>query len=192
MAQVAALTPTCAPQGRGERVANRSDKPIPPYCRRLWPLKRRGRRSDGLEPSRRRKLTVRRILIQPEGVEVAARADETILQAARRAGVDLPHECGWGSCGVCKLTLVSGEIELVFPAAPAVNPRDARRGRILACQGRAISDLTIRRNPGDWVGPPIRCVEHRATLRSVEELAPEIRRFTFETEQPAAFLPGQM
>jgi toluene monooxygenase electron transfer component len=89
------------------------------------------------------------------------------------------------------LTLVSGEVELLFPGAPAVSPRDARRGRILACQGRAISDLTIRLNPGEWAGPPIRCVEHRAILQSVEELGPEIRRFTFETEEIAEFLPGQ-
>ncbi len=137
------------------------------------------------------KLTTRRIVIEPGGIEVAARADDTILQAARRAGVELPHECGWGSCGVCKLTLVSGEVELLFPGAPAVNPRDARRGRILACQCRAISDLTIRRNPGEWAGTVVRCVEHRAILQSVEEIGPEIRRFTFETEEPARFLPGQ-
>ena len=120
-----------------------------------------------------------------------ARADDTILQAARRAGVDLPHECGWGRCGVCKLTLVSGEIDLLFPAAPAVNPRDARRGRILACQGRAVTDLTIQLNPGEWQGPSIRCLEHGATLRAVEDLGPEIRRFTFETDAPAPFAPGQ-
>jgi toluene monooxygenase electron transfer component len=89
------------------------------------------------------------------------------------------------------LTLVSGEVELLFPGAPAASPRDARRGRILACQGRAISDLTIRLNPGEWAGTPIRCVEHRAILHSVEELGPEIRRFTFETKAIAEFLPGQ-
>jgi toluene monooxygenase electron transfer component len=136
-------------------------------------------------------LTTRRIVIEPDGIEIAARADETILQAARRAGHDLPHECGWGSCGVCKLTLVSGEVELIFPGAPAASPRDARRGRILVCQARATSDLIIRRNPGEWAGTPVRCVEHKATLKSVEELGPEIRRFSFETEAPAHFLPGQ-
>ena len=139
----------------------------------------------------RLELTTRRILIEPDGIEIAARADETILQAARRAGVDLPYECGWGSCGVCKLTLVSGEIELIFPGAPAFSQRDARRGRILVCQARATSDLTIRRNPGEWAGMPVRCVEQMATLRRTEELGPEIRRFTFETEHAAQFLPGQ-
>jgi toluene monooxygenase electron transfer component len=136
-------------------------------------------------------VTTRRILIEPDGFEIEANEGETILQAARRAGIDLPYECGWGSCGACKLTLVKGDTELIFPEAPAVNPRDARRGRVLACQSRAISDLVIRRSPGEWAGMPIRCVEHKATLRNVEELGPEIRRFTFETSEPAEFLPGQ-
>jgi toluene monooxygenase electron transfer component len=136
-------------------------------------------------------VTTRRIRIEPDAVEIEANEGETILQAARRAGVELPYECGWGSCGTCKLTLVEGEAELIFPEAPAVSPRDTRRGRVLACQCRAISDLVIRRPPGEWAGMPIRCVEHRATLRNVERLGPEIRRFTFETAEPAEFLPGQ-
>ena len=136
-------------------------------------------------------MTTRRIRIEPDAIEIEAIEGETILQAARRAGVELPYECGWGSCGTCKLTLVEGDVELIFPEAPAVNPRDARRGRVLACQCRAISDLVIRRSPGEWAGMPVRCVEHKATLRNVEVLGPEIRRFTFETAEPAEFLPGQ-
>jgi toluene monooxygenase electron transfer component len=135
--------------------------------------------------------TRRRIRIEPDAIEIEAMEGETILQAARRAGLDLPYECGWGSCGTCKLTLVEGEAELIFPEAPAVNPRDTRRGRVLACQCRATSDLVIRRPAGEWAGMPIRCSEHRATLRNVERLGPEIRRFTFETAEPAEFLPGQ-
>ena len=136
-------------------------------------------------------MTSRRIRFEPDAIEIDANEGETILQASRRAGIDLPYECGWGSCGTCKLTLVEGNVELIFPEAPAVNPRDARRGRVLACQCCAISDLVVRRAPGGWAGMPIRCVEHKATLRNIEELGPEIRRFTFETAEPAEFLPGQ-
>jgi len=39
------------------------------------------------------------ITIEPDGRQFVARPDETLLQAARRAGLTLPHECGWGSCG---------------------------------------------------------------------------------------------
>lgn len=130
------------------------------------------------------------ITIEPDGRQFVARPDETLLQAARRAGLTLPHECGWGSCGTCKVALVSGETELLFANAPAVSPRDARTGRILACQSMPRSDVTIRLSPtAPVLTLPSR--EQQAELVAVEELAPEIRRFTFRPEGGAVFLPGQ-
>lgn len=131
------------------------------------------------------------VTIVPDGPCFAARAGETLLEAARRAGVALPHECGWGSCGSCKVTLVSGETDLLFPDAPAVNPRDARRGRIVACQSMALSDVEIQLSPAAPPPLPVPDRAHLAELIAVEELAPETRRFTFRTEAEADFLPGQ-
>jgi toluene monooxygenase electron transfer component len=136
-------------------------------------------------------VTTRRIRIEPDGIEVEASEGETILQASRRAGVVLPYECGWGSCGACKVTLLEGRVELIFPGAPAVSPRDARRGRILTCQSRAVIDLRIARSPGDWPGTAMPCAEKTATLVAVEDLGSEIRQFTFETAAKVGFLPGQ-
>ena len=133
----------------------------------------------------------RQLRIEPDGVTIDAVEHDTLLQAARRGGVVLAYECGWGSCGACKVTLVEGQVELMYPGAPAVNPRDARRNRILACQSRAISDVTIARGPGEWSAPAPRCVEQQAILRDIEDLAPEIRQFSFETAEPVDFRPGQ-
>ncbi len=131
------------------------------------------------------------VTIEPDGRSFVARADETLLQAARRAGLVLPHECGWGNCGTCKVTLVSGQTELMFHGAPAVIPRDARTGRILSCQSMARSDLTIRLSPSAPSPLPLPSVEQDAELLSVEELAPDIRRFTLRPAVSADFLPGQ-
>lgn len=131
------------------------------------------------------------VTIEPDGTRFDARADETLLQAARRNGVALAHECGWGSCGTCKVTLVAGETALLFPAAPAIVPRDAKTGRILACQSLACSDLTVRRGPAAGPDLALPACEQVAELVSVEDLAPDIRRFTFRPEGPADFLPGQ-
>ncbi|XUM23129.1 2Fe-2S iron-sulfur cluster-binding protein [Bradyrhizobium oligotrophicum S58] len=133
----------------------------------------------------------RQLRIEPDGVAIDAADHDTILQAARRGGIALAYECGWGSCGACKVTLVDGQVDLIFPGAPAINPRDARRSRILACQSRAISDVTIARGPSDWSAPTPRCVEQQAILRGVDDLAPEIRQFSFETAEPIDFRPGQ-
>lgn len=132
-----------------------------------------------------------KIQIAPDGPVFEAQPGETILQAARRNGQILPYECGWGSCGTCKVGLVEGSVELIFKDAPAISPRDARRGRILACQCRPTSDIAITPPPGEWAGMPLPCHERTAELRAVEELAPEIRRFTFLVEGGADFLPGQ-
>lgn len=131
------------------------------------------------------------VTIEPDGTSFAARADETLLQAARRAGLALPHDCGWGSCGTCKVTLVAGQTELLFANAPAISPRDARTGRIVACQSMARSDVTIRLSPAAPPPLPLPSREQQAELTAVEELAPEIRRFTFRPEGGAEFQPGQ-
>ncbi|MBT9160408.1 MAG: Toluene-4-monooxygenase electron transfer component [Dehalococcoidia bacterium] len=132
-----------------------------------------------------------RIQISPDGPTFEALPHETILRAAHRNGQSLPYECGWGSCGTCKVELLGGSVELIFKDAPAITPRDARRARILACQCRPTSDITISLPSGEWAGTPLPCHERIAELSAVEELAPEIRRFTFNVEGGADFLPGQ-
>ncbi len=37
-------------------------------------------------------------------------ADDTLLRAGLRAGFGMPYECNVGSCGTCKMELVSGEV----------------------------------------------------------------------------------
>lgn len=115
---------------------------------------------------------------------------ERILAAARRAGVWLPFECGWGTCGTCKVTLVDGEVDLLFPDAPAIDRRDERRRRMLTCQTTPASDLTIKALK---VGPvderPTR--DHLAELVGFDEVGPQIRRFRFRLDSPARYRPGQ-
>lgn len=116
---------------------------------------------------------------------------ERILAAARRAGTWLPFECGWGGCGTCKVTVVEGDTELLF-AAPSVDPRDARRRRVLVCQSTPTSDLSIR--PGhtsDRPGPERPVRDHRGRLVAREELGPDLARFRFRLEADACFRPGQ-
>lgn len=75
--------------------------------------------------------------------EVAVAAGESLLQAARRQGVDIPYSCESGVCGTCEVTLVSGSV---------VGGADGD-GRVRACQARLASasvtvDLTRSRVTG--------------------------------------------
>ncbi|HZG28853.1 MAG TPA: 2Fe-2S iron-sulfur cluster binding domain-containing protein [Ensifer sp.] len=131
------------------------------------------------------------VTIEPDGRHFDTLSGETLLEAARRNGVALPYECGWGHCGSCKVTVVEGQTDLMFPAAPALTPRDQKLNRTVACQAMACSDLVIKLSPGEPQPPAIAARRQDAELIAVEELAPEIRRFTFCPEGGADFLPGQ-
>jgi len=45
----------------------------------------------------------------PDKVSIEAEAGESILEAARRAGVDIPTGCLRGSCQACEVELEDGE-----------------------------------------------------------------------------------
>ena len=132
------------------------------------------------------------VTISPSGQSFTARAGERLLGAARRSGVWVPFECGWGSCGTCKVTALEGTAELVFPGAPSWTERDVRRGRVLMCQSVATSDLTIKPyRVSDEPTPELATRDEVAELIKVEPLGPDITRFTFRLSGPVTYLEGQ-
>ncbi|MEY3669233.1 MAG: hypothetical protein RL258_628, partial [Pseudomonadota bacterium] len=48
--------------------------------------------------------------ILPSGKTFPVDPQETILEAALRAGIVLPYGCKDGACGSCKATLTQGEV----------------------------------------------------------------------------------
>jgi len=69
-------------------------------------------------------------------------ADETILQAALRQGIELPWGCGNGICGVCMSDIVEGELE--YPSPPlALFEEDEAMGKGLICVGLPRSDILL-------------------------------------------------
>lgn len=132
-----------------------------------------------------------RVTIAGSDASFEVRRGERILAAARRAGTWLPFECGWGGCGTCKVTVVDGETELLFDA-PSVDPRDARRRRVVVCQSTPKTDLSIRAGHTSTEPSPERPVrDHVGRLVARECLGPDLARFRFQLEADAAFRPGQ-
>src|SRR5689334_18284386 len=75
-----------------------------------------------------------------ESFEVAA--NDTILAAAERAKIKLPHECTLGGCGTCRIKLAQGAVRYEnFPMALSLE--EAEQGYALACQAQPTSDLVI-------------------------------------------------
>jgi ring-1,2-phenylacetyl-CoA epoxidase subunit PaaE len=60
---------------------------------------------------------------------------ETILDAAARAGIDLPFSCKAGVCSTCRTKLVKGKV--IMAENYALEDWELEQGFILACQSRA-------------------------------------------------------
>ena len=72
---------------------------------------------------------------------------ETVLEAAERAGLDLPFSCRAGVCSTCRTKVVRGEVEM--QQNYALTEEELEQGIVLACQARALTpelELTYDEN----------------------------------------------
>lgn len=83
------------------------------------------------------------ITLAKSGRSFPCRADQTVLAAARAAGIRLPHACTQGLCGSCKSRILSGEIERNQKGG--IREREMAQGLALLCCNRPLSDLVIDR-----------------------------------------------
>jgi ferredoxin-NADP reductase len=75
------------------------------------------------------------ITFSVSGVSAALPADQTVLEAAEGAGVEIPYSCRSGECGVCVTKLIDGEVTMAVETGLA--PSDKAEGYILACQAKS-------------------------------------------------------
>ena len=73
--------------------------------------------------------------------EVPVAEGEAILDAALRAGMDLPFACKGGMCSTCRAKLVEGSA--VMEANYSLEPWELEKGFILTCQARPTSDRVV-------------------------------------------------
>jgi ring-1,2-phenylacetyl-CoA epoxidase subunit PaaE len=65
------------------------------------------------------------------------RDEETVLDAAARAGIELPFSCRAGVCSTCRTKVVSGEVQMAQNYA--LEDWELEQGYVLACQARCTS-----------------------------------------------------
>ena len=63
--------------------------------------------------------------------------DETVLDAAARAGIELPFSCRAGVCSTCRTKVVSGTVQMAQNYA--LEDWELEQGYVLACQARCTS-----------------------------------------------------
>jgi ring-1,2-phenylacetyl-CoA epoxidase subunit PaaE len=69
--------------------------------------------------------------------EVPVAEGEAVLDAALRAGLDLPYACKGGMCSTCRARLTTGRVEMVLNYA--LEPWEIDAGYVLTCQARPMT-----------------------------------------------------
>jgi ferredoxin-NADP reductase len=83
------------------------------------------------------------IILGGRRVAVPRRADETLLESARRAGLTPPFNCEAGNCATCMARLVEGTVTM--RVNDVLTDEDLADGYVLTCQGVPESEnVTLR------------------------------------------------
>jgi ring-1,2-phenylacetyl-CoA epoxidase subunit PaaE len=81
------------------------------------------------------------LIIDGKRREVPVADGEAILDAALRAGLDLPFACKGGMCSTCRAKLVEGEAAM--DVNYSLEPWELKAGFILTCQAKPVSEKLV-------------------------------------------------
>ena len=124
---------------------------------------------------------------EPLGRRARVARGTTLLEAARQAGVGLNAVCGGaGTCGTCRVRVVSGQVSPPTAAeqeslAEGACPEPAE-GLRLACQARVLDDVRVDVPPSSITAPQRAQIEGRE--RPVE-LDPAVHSFDVAPDPPS-------
>ena len=88
-------------------------------------------------------MTEHTVTLVDEGTveRISVAADETILEAAEAAGVELEHSCRMGACTSCVGRLIEGRVDQ--SAATGLDPTQRDDGYALMCVSTPKTDCRI-------------------------------------------------
>lgn len=66
---------------------------------------------------------------------------QTILELSEELGIGIEFSCRVGTCGLCKVKMISGEVEM--EVQDALDDDDRANHIILACQAKPIAEVTV-------------------------------------------------
>lgn len=83
------------------------------------------------------------IRLENSGREFESAELEFVLDAAERAGVNLPYSCRDGICGTCKARLCAGSVDHGFYSSSALSESEREQGYFLMCCSIAQTNLLV-------------------------------------------------
>ncbi len=133
-----------------------------------------------------------RVTLRPSGREFLVEGNDTLLEAALKAGISPNYGCGNGNCGLCKARVIAGEVKRIRPTDYAFSQAEQQQGHVLMCAHTAITDVTIETLEA---GAPedIPTQEIVATVRAIKPLTDDVWLLHLQTPRShrLRFLAGQ-
>ncbi|MCQ4347193.1 2Fe-2S iron-sulfur cluster-binding protein [Pseudomonas stutzeri] len=134
------------------------------------------------------------LTIEPLGQTIEIEEGQTILDAALRAGIYLPHACCHGLCATCKVQVTDGEIDHGEASSFALMDFEREEQKCLACCATVQSDVTIEaeiEEDPDAENLPVR--DFPGIVSRIESLTPTIKGIWLKLDAPEGmhFQAGQ-
>jgi CDP-4-dehydro-6-deoxyglucose reductase len=139
------------------------------------------------------KVVSAQVTLRPSGRQFTVEGRDSLLQAGMKAGLRLNYGCGNGSCGMCKVRVIAGEVTRCQPSDYSLSATEKAQGYVLACaMTAASSELTMETLEA---GGPEDIPEQSlvATVRAVKPLAAHTLLVHLQTPRThrLRFLAGQ-
>ena len=132
------------------------------------------------------------VKVQPSGNEFFVEGNDTLLEAALRAGLSLSYGCSNGNCGLCKARVLAGQVQKTRHYDYVLTEAEKNAGVVLMCCNTAVVDLVIEaREAQGALDMPSQNIA--AKVKSVGPLADDMRLLRLQTPRSnrLRFLAGQ-
>jgi phenol/toluene 2-monooxygenase (NADH) P5/A5 len=134
------------------------------------------------------------LTIETTGQVLDVEDGQTILDAALRAGIYLPHACCHGLCATCKIDVTDGEVDHGAASNFALMDYEREEGKTLACCATLASDVTINaeiEEEPDALNLPVQ--DYHGTVARLQDLTPTVKGVWIKLDAPdrMVFQAGQ-
>lgn len=129
--------------------------------------------------------------ISVAGRRVECIEDQSILESLLRAGVWMPNSCNQGTCGTCKLQVLSGEVDHRDSPQDTLSAEERTQGLALACQARPLRDTEVALCGSKEARSTHVLRDLAGTVTGVEEIARDTRRILLDLDEALDFSAGQ-
>lgn len=132
------------------------------------------------------------VTLQPSGHDYFVEGNDTLLEAALKAGLALNYGCSSGNCGLCKARVISGQVMKTRHFDYVLSEPEKQQGYTLMCSYTAVSDVVIEALEAS-AASDIPKQQISARVKSVTPLSQDMMMLHLQTPRThrLRFLAGQ-